>query len=160
RALPAGPTAVDMVANAAFHLGLTLALEPAAPAWTAGLAFEDASRNFYRAAQAGLNAELLWPDAPGATPRRASGREVALHLLPLAREGLLRAGVEPGDADPPLAVLEGRLESGQTGAQWQLQTLEALEPRFGRAEALAEMFRRYVALADAGDPVHLWPVDC
>lgn len=159
RALPSGPTAADMVANAAFHLGLTLGMEPQAPAWTAGLAFEAASQNFYRAAQAGLDAEFRWPGAPGATPQRASAREVALRLLPLARDGLLRAGVEPADADPPLAVLEGRLESGQTGAQWQLRTLEALEPRLGRAEALTEMFRRYVALADAGDPVHLWPVD-
>ena len=33
RALPAGPTVVDMLANAAFLLGLTLALAPDADAW-------------------------------------------------------------------------------------------------------------------------------
>ena len=66
RALPAGPTVVDMLANAAFLLGLTLALAPGAAATTRRFAFQQAHHNFYRAAQFGLAAELAWPlDARG-----------------------------------------------------------------------------------------------
>jgi hypothetical protein len=47
--------------NAAFLLGLTLALAPEAGRWTRRLAFQQAHHNFYRAAQLGLGAELAWP---------------------------------------------------------------------------------------------------
>ncbi|MEW6490676.1 MAG: glutamate--cysteine ligase, partial [Thermodesulfobacteriota bacterium] len=150
RALPSGPTPVDMLANAAFLLGLTLGIAPQAQAWTGGFPFADASRNFYRAAQDGLEARLLWPRAPGGPLASVPAREVALGCLPLARRGLRAAGVEAGDADPLLAVLEARIETGQTGAIWQQHTLAALEPRLGRQGALAEMFQHYLRLADAG----------
>jgi hypothetical protein len=69
RALPAGPTVVDMLANAAFLLGLTLALAPDAATITRRFAFQQAHHNFYRAAQFGLGAELAWPLGPGGRPR-------------------------------------------------------------------------------------------
>lgn len=158
RALPSGPTPVDMLANAAFLLGLTLGIAPRAEDWTRGFPFEDAARSFYRAARYGIDAPLLWPQSPGGTPEPVPARELALRLLPLAREGLRQAGVEAGDADPLLAVLEARVETGQTGAVWQLRALAALEPRLGRPGALAEMFGHYLRLADGGRPVHTWPV--
>jgi hypothetical protein len=61
----AGPTVVDMLADAAFHLGLALALAPDAGAWTRRLPFQQAHHNFYRAAQLGLGASLAWPLDPG-----------------------------------------------------------------------------------------------
>jgi len=158
RALPSGPTVVDMLANTAFLLGLTLGLAPEAEAWTGSLPFADASHNFYRAAQHGLAAVLRWPGEGGREASPGAARDVALRLLPLARQGLLAAGVEAEDADPLLAVLEGRLETGQTGAVWQERTLAALEPGLGRAAALGEMFRQYSVLSRAGEPVHRWPV--
>jgi len=48
-ALPAGPTVVDMLANAAFLLGLTLPLAPDADAWMRQVRFRQAHHNFYRA---------------------------------------------------------------------------------------------------------------
>ena len=71
RALPAGPTVVDMLANAAFLLGLTLALAPDADAWMRQVPFRQAHHNFYRAAQLGLRAELAWPLGPGGRMRRS-----------------------------------------------------------------------------------------
>ena len=67
RALPAGPTVTDMLANAAFLIGLTLWLAGQDERWTYALPFERADHGFYRAAQHGLAAELSWPDgaAPG-----------------------------------------------------------------------------------------------
>src|SRR5262249_5113520 len=62
RALPAGPTVTDMLANAAFLIGLTLWLAAQDERWTYALPFERAGHGFYRAAQHGLAAELSWPD--------------------------------------------------------------------------------------------------
>ena len=61
RGLPAGPTMIDMMANAAFLLGLSLWLAEQDPRWTYELSFERAEHNFYRAAQYGLAALLTWP---------------------------------------------------------------------------------------------------
>jgi hypothetical protein len=75
RALPAGPTVVDMLANAAFALGLTLALAPEAGRWTRRLAFQQAHHNFYRAAQLGLGPS--WPGRWDPTARRARSRRAS-----------------------------------------------------------------------------------
>ena len=159
RALPAGPTVVDMLANAAFLLGLTLALAPDAAATTRRFAFQQAHHNFYRAAQFGLGAELAWPlaskrpapDAPG-------GPELVHHLLPTARQGLEDAGVLAEEAGQLLSVIQARAATGQTGAAWQRQALAALEPRLGREQALAAMLEHYLEHQRTGEPVHTWPL--
>jgi hypothetical protein len=61
RALPAGPTVIDMLANAAFLIGLSLWLASQDPHWTYAVPFERADHGFYRAAQHGLSAQLSWP---------------------------------------------------------------------------------------------------
>ncbi len=156
RALPAGPSVPDMLANAAFLIGLALGLAPDADAWTRGLPFEAAHHDFYRAAQHGLDAELTWPPEPGAAPVAVPARKLVLRLLPLARQGLLEAGVEPDDVEPLLEILAARAESGLTGAAWQRRTLATLETRMDRDQALAGMFERYLAVAASGEPVHRW----
>jgi gamma-glutamyl:cysteine ligase YbdK (ATP-grasp superfamily) len=158
RALPAGPTVVDMLANAAFHLGLALALAPDAGAWTRWLPFQQVHHNFYRAAQLGLGASLAWPLDPGWRVRALPVAELARRLLPTAREGLLEAGVAGDEIDRLLAVIEARVTTAQTGAAWQRRTLAALEPRLGRDRALAAMLERYLEHQAVGQPVHTWPV--
>jgi hypothetical protein len=157
RALPAGPTVVDMLANAAFALGLTLALAPEAGRWTRRLAFQQAHHNFYRAAQLGLGAELAWPLGPDGQAGALPAGELALRLLPTAAQGLEAAGVAAEEAGRLLEVVEARVAAGQTGAAWQRQALAALEPRLGRERALTAMLERYLELQWAGDPVHTWP---
>ena len=130
RPLPAGPTVVDMLANAAFLLGLTLALAPSAGDWSKQLLFARAHANFYDAARLGLEAELEWPGPDGA-PERVNAAELVPRLLPEARRGLVEAGVEEAEADRLLGVLGDRVASGQTGAVWQRRTLAALEGRGG-----------------------------
>lgn len=158
RALPAGPTPVDMAANAAFLVGLTLALAPTAERWTRELPFEPAHRNLYRAARDGLGARLFWQTEAGRGLSEVPARELVRRLLPQARRGLERAGVDPAEAAGLLEVLGARVASGQTGAVWQRRTLERLEPRLGRRRALALLLERYMDRWAAGIPVHLWPV--
>jgi gamma-glutamyl:cysteine ligase YbdK (ATP-grasp superfamily) len=159
RALPAGPTVVDMLANAAFHLGLALALAPDAGTWTRRLPFQQVHHNFYRAAQLGLGAALAWPLDPGWRVRTLPVAELARRLLPTARQGLQEAGVAGDETDRLLAVIEARVTTAQTGAAWQRRTLAALEPRLGRERALAAMLERYVEHQAVGQPVHTWPVE-
>ncbi|HEX3211455.1 MAG TPA: hypothetical protein VH016_02715 [Actinomycetota bacterium] len=158
RALPAGPTVTDMLANAAFLLGLTLALAPGAAATTRRFAFQQAHHNFYRAAQFGLAAELAWPTEPGGRPRTVAAPDLVRQLLPAARQGLEDAGVFPEEAGQLLAVIEARAASGQTGAAWQRLALATLERELGRERALAAMLERYLEHQRTGQPVHTWPI--
>jgi hypothetical protein len=158
RALPAGPTVVDMLANAAFVLGLTLALAPAAADTTRRFAFQQAHHNFYRAAQFGLAAELAWPLGPGGRPGILAAPELVRHLLPAARQGLEDGGVLAEEAGELLSVIEARAASGQTGAAWQRLALAVLEPELGRERALAAMLERYLHHQRTGEPVHTWPL--
>ncbi len=158
RSLPSGPTVTDMLANAAFALGLSLALVPDADACTRALPFERVHHDFYRAAQHGLDAEIAWPLGPG-RPRASRASELVPRLLPLAHDGLAGAGVAAGEAAELLAVVGARVASGQTGAVWQRRVLARLVPGLGRERALAAMLDRYVALSATGAPVHTWPVE-
>ena len=100
RALPAGPTVTDMLANAAFLIGLTLWLAGQDQRWTYGLPFERADHGFYRAAQYGLAAELTWPSGPHQV-RTVTAAALVPELLPAARHGLVRRRGGGGGGGPP-----------------------------------------------------------
>ncbi len=157
RSLPSGPSVRDMLANAAFHVGLGLALAPDAAAWCAGVPFEAAHRDFYRAAREGLGAEIGWPREPGAPPEPRRAPELIADLLPLAQRGLDRAGVWRAESEPLLATVERRSRTGRTGATWQRRALAAAEARGrSRAESLAWMLERYIENATTREPVDRW----
>ena len=156
RALPAGPSATDMMANAAFALGLAKGLEERIDDLLPGIPFAIATHNFYRAAQHGLDARLSWPDKEGALQRRPAA-ELALQLLPVAARGLRAMQVSAAESRHYLGVMRTRLERRVSGASWQLRQLERLESRLGRVRALRLMARRYADLALANRPVCEWP---
>lgn len=156
RALPAGPTVVDMLANAAFLLGAGLGLSSDTEAWIGRMPFDAAHRNFYRAAQLGLSAKLLWPTDSGDALDLVHAGELVLRLLPLARRGLADAGVSPEDSEPLLDVIASRVRSGRTGAVWQREALVRLERSGDRSTALAAMLEHYIENAEGGAPVHRW----
>ena len=156
RALPAGPTVTDMLANAAFLIGLTLWLAGQDQQWTYALPFERADHGFYRAAQRGLDAELTWPSGPHQV-RTVAAAVLVPELLPAARDGLVAAGVAAAEADRLLGVIGARAATGQTGAAWQRAALAAAERGRSREQALALMLDQYLACAATGEPVHTWP---
>ena len=156
RALPAGPTTLDMAANAAFLLGLTLAVSDDTATWTRLLAFEQARANFVAAARDGLDATMLSPfDRSGV--QHVGARELALRLLEPARDALCSRHVEDDDVDHLFELLDERITTGRTGATWQRAAVDALEPRLGRERALVAMTERYVDAMSTGAPVHTWP---
>ncbi|HKT02600.1 MAG TPA: glutamate--cysteine ligase [Rugosimonospora sp.] len=154
RVLPAGPTVADMLANAAFYLGLLRTLAEAdRPVWTQ-LTFSQAEQNFHTSARDGLSARVYWPRL-GEIP---ATRLVLDRLLPLAYAGLDRFGVDPHVRDRLLGIIEERCRTGRNGAVWQVSTVEYLERHrhYTRPAALAEMLRRYTRHLDTNDPVHTW----
>lgn len=160
RALPAGPTMVDMLANAAFLIGGVLALAPHVPDLLPAFPFALAERNFYRAAQHGLDAELAWPACKNAAPCGVSARKLLRTLIPRAAQGLLQAGVQSTEVDFFLGIFEQRVQSGTTGAVWQRAIYEALLNRGLRREwALSELLDRYMQNVDSGQPVCVWQRD-
>jgi gamma-glutamyl:cysteine ligase YbdK (ATP-grasp superfamily) len=159
RALPAGPSVIDMAANAAFLVGLTLGLTPDARRLVTALTFGQARRNFYEAARLGLNAELLWPAHAPPSPRPVRAATLVLELLPVAREALLSSGVDAAEVDTLLEVIAVRVARGRTGARWQRDTLARLERRMAREKGLRELVGRYLTQMSSGRPVHEWPVD-
>ncbi|AYG78376.1 Glutamate--cysteine ligase [Streptomyces hundungensis] len=133
RALPSGPTPVDMAANTAFLVGLTLFLAAEGRDVARELPFACARTNFYRAARDGLRASLWWP-TPGSAPREHHAGALIKDLLPRARDGLALAAVDADEADTLLGVLDQRVTTGHTGAWWQQRTREVLRRR--RASAV------------------------
>jgi hypothetical protein len=157
RILPAGPTVVDMLANAAFYFGLARQLaEEERPIWSE-LTFAAAEDNFHSGARRGIEATMYWP-------RLGEVRVTDLvlaELLPKAYAGLDRFGVAPAHRDRLLGVIEQRCRTGRNGATWQTEAVWAAEHRRGlrRDAALREMVLRYRALQDTNEPVHTWPVE-
>lgn len=155
RALPSGPTATDMVANAAFVLGLLLDLADEASDWTDALPFRQIEQNFYRAAQHGPDAELHWLGASGAAERHRAS-ELVPRLVERAERGLVSAGVARGDVDRYLGVFAARAAQGSTGSRWQARRLRELGYRLGERDSLCAMFAEYLARTDEGAPVGEW----
>ena len=155
RVLPSGPTVADMVANAAFILGLTLALAEDT-ALVESMPFAAAEANLVTAARDGLDATILWPAAEAPSPRPRPLRRLAAELLPRAAEALVAAGVASDDVDRTLSIIERRLARGVTGATWQRTTVAAREEAIGREDALTEMLREFTAFGPLGPPVAEW----
>jgi hypothetical protein len=155
RVLPAGPTVVDILANAAFYYGLVRVLaDEERPLWSQ-MSFSAAEENFHTCARAGIDARVYWPgvgDVPAA--------ELVLRkLLPMAHDGLERWGVDAADRDRLLGIVERRCVEGRNGAWWQAATFHRLYERLDRQEALRQMTVRYRELMHSNDPVHTWPLD-
>ncbi|HET8642101.1 MAG TPA: glutamate--cysteine ligase [Pseudonocardiaceae bacterium] len=156
RVLPAGPTVVDIMANAALYFGLVRVLAEAdRPIWTQ-MSFSAAEENFHHAAKHGIGASVYWPGL-GEVP---ASELVLRRLLPLAHEGLTEWGVAPADRDRLLGIIEQRCLTGRNGSTWQVETVRKLETDadLDRIGALREMTLRYAEHMHTNEPVHTWPV--
>jgi hypothetical protein len=153
RVLPAGPTVVDVMANAAFYYGVVRALaEAERPIWTR-MSFSAAAENLANGARNGIDARVYWPGL-GQVPVT----ELMLRrLLPLAWEGLGMWGVDTPDAERLLGIIEQRCLRGRTGATWQAETVHALDGPGDRGTALQRMTQRYIELMSSNEPCHCWP---
>lgn len=148
RVMPAGPTCVDSIANAAFYFGLVTRLVEDMPQIKWDIPFPEARDNFYEAARHGLDAEITW-----GSKRSGKVRNIILEdLLELAYEGLDGLAFDPGDIKKYLGIIEARVKSGQNGATWQ----RAFVNEHGRD--MCALTKAYYERQVEGAPVHEWSI--
>ncbi len=154
RALPAGPTVVDEVANAAFWLGLMKGFADEYPDITQVMNFDDAKSNFFATAREGMNTELAW----------ARGKKIAVadliknELLPIARKGLEKNKVDKDDINRYLSVIEERNESRQNGSTWILSSFTKLAKEASREEISIALTSAMLTNQKKEIPIHKWPL--
>ncbi|MCK7495554.1 MAG: hypothetical protein MZW92_34420 [Comamonadaceae bacterium] len=102
----------------------------------AGAAICHGGVQFYRAAQHGLGAKLVWPGVGRPAQRERAVTDILASLLPLAGEGLAAIGVSAAESARYLGVIERRLQRRQTGATWQRGMLAQLQGKMPLPDAL------------------------
>lgn len=126
RSLPAGPTAIDMAANAAFYIGLATGLVTEINDLLPAIPFKFVTENFYTAARNGIDAQLIWPSLTQNRLGNTSARDLVLQLLPTADKGLQQLGINQAERGRLLQIIENRVVSGQNGSSWLLRRYDAL----------------------------------
>jgi len=156
RALPSGPTPVDLTATSAFLAGLVVGMRDEMHWVRPSFPFQYAEYNFYRAAQRGLDARVLWPTRRPVSPVERNLKELCRELLPVAEAGLAELGVDADDVARYLGVVRERLRAETTGARWLRRGLDRYEGSRSRTDALAALTNDYVDRVTSRQPVHEW----
>ncbi len=152
RVLPAGPTVLDEVANAAFWLGAMTGLAEQVEDVRHHLSWEDVRDNFAKAAQFGIDSNFNWFD-----DRKISACDLVLQeLLPLARQGLESRQVASEDIERYLGVIEARARQHMNGARWQLRAFTNLKKKVNDDEALSILTASIMNNQENQKPVHEW----
>jgi CBS domain-containing protein len=150
--LPAGPTIADEVANAAFWFGLMNGFDDVYPDVTKTFDFDDAKSNFVKAAKMGLGSKFYWNDQ-----RMISDTElIEKELLPIAHEGLKKAGVDPGDISKYLGIIEERNRHNRTGSRWILESYAKNIKHASREEVVSVVVANMAKNQLSKKPIHEW----
>jgi gamma-glutamyl:cysteine ligase YbdK (ATP-grasp superfamily) len=155
RVLPAGPTVVDTMANAAFFAGLVRALaDEERPIWTQ-MSFQAAQENFVSGIRHGINAEVYWPQVGQVHVAELVVRK----LLPMAAEGLRQWEADEVEIGRLLDIIERRCLRTANGSTWQVAEVARHEQAgASRQEALQGMLSSYLPHMHSNEPVHTWEV--
>jgi hypothetical protein len=156
RVLPAGPTVVDTMANAAFFAGLVRALaDEDRPIWTQ-MSFQAAQENFVSGIRHGINAEVYWPQVGQVHVTELVVRK----LLPMAAEGLRQWEADAAEIGRLLDIIERRCLRTANGSTWQVAEVARREQAgASRQEALQGMLASYLPHMHSNEPVHTWEVN-
>lgn len=152
RALPAGPTTLDEMANAVLWIGAVLGIAKSTPDFADRMEFDDAKANFLAASRVGLHAGMSWLDGESGP----ADRIILEKLLPAAEEGLAAYPVDPEETAKYLDVVRRRVEAGVTGASWALRSMSKLKGAGTKGEQLAALTAATVRQQATGTPVSEW----
>jgi len=152
RVLPAGPTVVDEIANAALWLG---AVVGCAKEWgdiRKKMSWEDVRDNFEKAARFGMDSKFTW-----FKDKKITVTDLVQHeLIPLAKEGLASQGIDSGDIDFYMDIISQRAKLNLNGARWQLRAFTKLKKETSMDEAITVMTSAIYENQALGKPVHTW----
>ena len=156
RALPAGPTAVDMVANAAFMIGMSVGLAHKMDEYMPRIPFRFSEYNFYSAARKGLDATILWPQNYQSKPMEVPIRNIIDQMLQVSYDGLTSLGVDEAERDKYIRIIQRRLGQDITAAKWQKMTYHHLQKKMDKKAACREMLNLYFQNQMEGQPITEW----
>ena len=148
RAIAAGPTFIDMMANAAFYYGLQHYWAQRFKQGHALPAFEETKNNFYLAANHGLQDYSMRWFGNEVDPTELL-RDV---LLAQAKQGLQDLQISSADIEKYLGLIAARIVTQQTGTSWQRKYVAT------HGCDMTELTHAYQALQQTGEPVHTWEV--
>lgn len=152
RVLPAGPTVLDEVSNAAFWFGLVSSLVNEGSDIREKMSFDAVRTNFVAAARHGLDAQLEWMNGETYTAQDL----ICGQLIPLAEIGLEAGGIDRADIDRYLGTIRERVQRRRTGARWLLGSLASMDQEGTLEERMAALVAAMVDRQDSGRPVHEW----
>ena len=152
RVIPAGPTVIDEIANAAFFFGMMSGMSQSVSDIRDHLSFEDVKSNFLAAARDGIRAQMSWFN-----DQHMPARDLILkQLLPMAREGLQEAGIDADDIERYLGVLEHRVATRRTGARWALESMSNMQQQGTLDQRLRCLVKSMVEQQSSGQPIAVW----
>lgn len=152
RVLPAGPSVIDEVANAAFWLGMMNGINDHYPDVTKIMDFDDAKANFHATAFNGLQSKLKWTGGQKIGVNELLKKE----LIPLAKEGLLKNDIDKADIDRYMDIIEERNETNQNGTNWFLKSYSKLLKDANKEEISLALTASIVKYQKDDVPVHKW----
>lgn len=152
RYIPSGPTIMDEMANMAFWVGLMKGMpEEYARIWEK-MDFKRAKANFLRAAISGMETKLQWMGKVVDTKQLIQDE-----FLPIAEDGLRKAGIDDASIRNYLGVIRQRLSS-RNGAQWMKSAYRSLKDGHLRDVSLRRMTALMHRNQTSGKPVGEWPL--
>ena len=146
--VPAGPSIIDTVANAAFYYGLTYELSFMEQAPEQQMGFDRARDNFYNAARLGLDSQIIWLD----NNKQPMQSLLLKTLIPLASQNLSHLNVNSNEIDLYLGVIQQRTENACNGTAWQ----RAFTAKYGMD--MHALLAAYLEHQNSGLPVHEWTI--
>ncbi|MFK5984472.1 MAG: glutamate--cysteine ligase [Pseudomonadota bacterium] len=148
RSMPAGPSIVDCIANAALFYGILHSLASQYKIAEQHLPFNLAKDNFYTAAKFGLDCKIHWLDNNKISIKKLFMQQ----LLPMAKDGLSSLGVARSDIDYYLNIIQQRLNTQQTGAIWQQNYLQKHHCN------MQQLVKAYINRQQSGKAVYEWEI--
>lgn len=152
RILPAGPTVVDEIANAAFWLGLMNGIPEKYGDVANLMEFDVAKLNFVRAARTGIETHFKW----FGDKLIAADKLILKELLPISRKGLEKAKITSEEIDHYLNIVEERVRSKRTGSKWIMSSFAKLCRQSDNYEACVAITAGIVNRQKLGMPVSQW----
>jgi hypothetical protein len=132
RLFPSGSSVVGEMANSSFWIGIMSGLGEIYSYISQVIEFDFARDNFMSASHDGLNTSFPWLKG-----KKISATElIKEELIPIAKEELKANCVNKNDIDRLLGVIEARCETGQTGAQWTLNSQQNLQKTTNKEEII------------------------
>lgn len=152
RVLPSGPTITDEVANGAFWLGLMSEMASEGDI-TQRMDFDHARLNLYAAARDGMSARFTWLDGEEILAQTL----ILDRLVPMAKAGLIRAGVDADLAQKYIGIIERRVRELRSGTRWVLKSLGGMRNRATLGARMTALTAAMIARQKTDAVVVDWP---